>query len=903
MDQEAEKKRLNSLLISIALIMGLSLYVGLHFGYAMVMTANPDGSSNPEAMFELFQECIFNPLQCFPTNGTGVMLALLTGTIICLLKYQEYVKLKNTLKGREHGSAKFNSDYKGMLRGYVMSPKFLSKHFNKKYETVSAPGGRKLCKKTKFTKEEIAYCKLQSQIYSKNVALSQDTSLTQLNLNAVIFGGSGAGKSRFFVMPNLLQANSSYVVTDPSGELMAGTGKFLESQGYTIKCLNLEHMDESCRYNPFAYIYEDSDIPVMVNAIVNSIEGPKKGGGDNKFWDQTSTTLLAALCGYLFETCVDDNEFLYEYECDAQGVPYLDQNGDKIVKKNEDGTPKIATRPMIDSLGRAVLDSETHKPVTENIPNPHWKGCRNFTNVIRMLRMADVSDDREVDKDPLDLLFEDLEIANPNSYAVKQYKVIKSAGTGKTAQNIIISTMAIFARFFDLDKIANLTYKDEIHLEEIGQKKSALFIVTPQGDTTYNFLASLLYTQLFATLYHQGEVNAKERGTTSVRLDVPVRCLIDEAANIGEIPQFPQKIATMRKYGISVAPIYQNLSQIKSSYKDDWEAIIGNCDTMLFLGGIDSSTVKVISERLGKATINTDSNSENLGKQGGGSKSYQHIGRELMTTTEIEQMKNDHCIVFIRSMASWYDYKYPLEKHPNYKYSGMCDEKNSYAAPWHLVLDKQFLARIAVRTADDPDYLPPDRKKGVSEAEVAAVRRRLGKAPATSTPQQAQQSQPAVSQPAARPQANEAISADNGIVSQQALSEFVTQNPGVSMKLGHPTDPNILMETYEDPTNFEEAVLKNLRNNPIGRMLASMDDEGTPLPFVPGKTGVPASEPVVPADESVVSENIAGSIVPDGLPFDEDSTENLSFEPEESKSATSDVDDDALPFGSDEDDE
>lgn len=821
MDQEAEKKRLKDMFITCGIIMIAALYLGGHLGYCFYMTAKPDGSTDLMAAIDLLQTEVFNPLRMWPCNTGILALSLLTGVICCLLEYQKYVKLKNTMKGREHGSASFNTDYKNLLRGYIMSPKFLSKHFNKKYDTMPAPGGRKLCKKTKFTKEEIAYCRLQTQIYSKNVALSQDTKLTQLNLNAVIFGGSGAGKSRFFVMPNLLQANSSYVVTDPSGELMAGTGKFLESQGYTIKCLNIEHMDESCRYNPFAYCYEDSDILVMVNAIVNSIEGPKKGGGDNKFWDQTSTTLLAALCGYLFEVCVDDNEYLIDYKKDDQGVPYFDENGDKIPLKNEDGSVKLLTRPKTDPIGRPVFDSETGEPVQEFIPNPHWKGCRNFTNVIRLLRMADVSDEREEDKDDLDKLFDDLEVANPNSYACKQYKVIKSAGTGKTAQNIVISTLAIFARFFDLDKIANLTYRDEIHLEELGQKKCALFIVTPQGDTTYNFLASLLYTQLFATLYHQGECNAKERGTTSVALDVPVRCLIDEAANIGEIPQFPQKLATMRKYGISAAPIYQNLSQIKSSYKDDWEAIIGNCDTMLFLGGIDSSTVKTVSERLGKGTINTDSRSENVGRQGGGSNSYQHIGRELMTTTEIEQMKNDHCITFIRSMKPFYDYKYPLEKHPNYKHSGMCDEENSYKAPWHLVLDTAFLARIAVKGTDDPEYIAPERKKGVSDMDVARVRKKLNKG-AANAEQPVQQTQPT---PQTRPQVE-----DNG-PNVQDLREFMEQNKGISMTLAPEIeDDDIKMERYEDDNNFSDVVVANIRSHPLGRMLLQVDSDDLPEP-------------------------------------------------------------------------
>lgn len=708
--------------------MVICLYFGLHAGYCFDMSKNLDGSINIAEFTGMLSDNIFHPVEFLPFNSGILLLFLITGMIICMYIYSDYLRMKNTMRGREHGSAAWNTNYARLLHDYVMSPKILNKAFPwKKYKTVKAPGGRTLCKKHRFSEAEVAECKRQSQLYSENVALSQDTTLTQLNLNAIVFGGSGAGKSRFFVMPNLLQANSSYVVTDPSGELMAGTAKYLESQGYTIKCLNLEHMDRSCRYNPFAYVREDADLLIMINALINNIEGPKKGGGgDGKFWDETSQTLLTAVCGYLFEVCDEDNEYLYVIRKDGDGNDVLDEDGRPVPEVDENGDPVLQMRQKKDSAGRTVV-GEDGNPVMEKVPNPHWKGCRNFTNVLRLLNMADVSDERAYPVDDLDKLFYDLEISNPGSYAVSQYKVIKQAGTGKTAQNIIISTTAIFARYFMLDKINNLTYTDEIHLEEVGQKKCALFIVTPQGDKTYNFLASMLYTQLFATLYHQGEENAAKRGTTSVKVDVPVRCLIDEAANIGVIPQFSEKLATMRKYGISACPIYQNQAQIKVLLKDAWETIVGNCDTMLFLGGIDSSTVKMVSDRLGKGTIKSDSSSVSKGAKGSYSQSNQKIGRELMTTTEIEQMRNDHCITFIRSMKPFNDYKYPLEKHPAYKYSGMADDRNSYSAPWRLTLDKKLLRRAAVRKYDSPEYIMPALARGVTQEESDEAARRIYK--------------------------------------------------------------------------------------------------------------------------------------------------------------------------------
>ena len=628
------------------------------------------------------------------------------------------------------------------------------KKAEKRYAVKEAPGGRLLCKRNRFTDEEKAYCRMYSQIYSKNVALSLDTRLTQLNLNTIVFGGSGAGKSRYFAEPNLLQANTSFVVTDPSGELLMKTGAYLESQGYVIKCLNIEKMEESQRYNPFAYIKDDADIPVMVDAMISNIEGPKKGvSGDNKFWEETARTLLIALCGYLFET------------------------------------------------------------------QPKEK--QNFTNVLRLMDLADVSDERQVAEDDLEKLFNDLELANPSSYAVSQWKVIQQAGTGKTAQNIMISTSAIFARFFRLEKIANLTYKDELNLEEIGRRKCALFICTPQGDTTYNFIASELYTQLFDILYKQGEQNAKDRHTTSVEIDVPVRCILDEAANIGVIPNLTKKVTTMRKYGISVALIYQTQSQVKALMKDDWETLVGNCDTMLFLGGIDASTVKTVSERLGKMTLNQKSMSINYGKTGGGSSSVQSTGRELMSTNEIEQMPNDRCIVFVRSMKPFMDFKYPLENHPNFKKTGDYALKNFYTPKWHIHADKKLMASLAVKRKGEDGYIVPLRREWVTDEEVQSVTRnqemKREKA-AKKTGQEAQVEGNAGSESVKATEPDKARLSEKEKQRRKSLFETIAERKNIPLdelteKYGDMPDNEILMKmqiagTYSADYEFDEESFK-----------------------------------------------------------------------------------------------
>lgn len=646
--ERARKRFAQNVLITLI----FTIYAALIVGHAAYESAQAgDGIISWSEVADLISDNLANPTYIWPLH-TGVSLMIgLAGVVFCLYLYTNYVRNRNKMPGKDHGSGGFNTNYKQLLHDYIMSPRVLKKAFpKKKYKTKKIAGGRTVCKKRGFNKLELAICRLQSQIYSKRVALSLDTRLTQLNLNTVVFGGSGAGKSRFFVKPNLLQANSSYVVTDPSGELLATTGTFLENNGYTIKVLNIENMNKSMRYNPFAYCREDADIPVMVNALTSNIKGPEKKGGD-PFWENAEKALIIALCGYLFETQPPEG--------------------------------------------------------------------RNFTNVMRLLHMANPQEDPdtgEAVKDDLDRLFDELRLANPASYALRQYETYKKAGSGKTANSILISVGVTLGSFFDLEKVENLTYKDELHLEEIGKKKCALFIITPQGDTTYNFLASMLYTQLFDTLYKLGEHTAEENGSTSVALPVPVRCLIDEAANIGTIPNFPEKLSTMRKYNISACPIYQNQAQVKALMKDQWETIVGNCDTMLFLGGIDASTVKTVSERLGKGTIDGTSRNMNYGRRGGGGETTNALGRNVLDTNEVEQMPNDHCIVFIRSLKPFFDFKYPLEQHPNYKLSGDWEDKHGntpyfYKPKFNIEIDRDELDRCAVRPIGEDGHITPEPKK------------------------------------------------------------------------------------------------------------------------------------------------------------------------------------------------
>lgn len=481
----------------------------------------------------------------------------------------EYLRHKQMRPGKESGSAAWNTD----LRAY--NKVFTTPH-HKPYADRSGENN-------------------QNIILTQDVFLSMDGRKTRRNLNTLVIGGSGSGKSRFVVKPNLLQANSSFVVTDPSGELLESTGEFLKRRGYKIKVFNLVQMQHSCSYNPFHYIRNEEGVLTMINALIRNTT-PKGSHSNDPFWEKAETALLQAICFYLF------------YECEEED--------------------------------------------------------RNFTNVMKLLRCLEVREGQENFDSTLDIMFKDLKATNPEHIAVRQYAVFKQAA-GKTAMSIMVSC-SVRLTVFNMDSITKLTSVDNIGLESMGDEKTALFCITPVVDPTFNFLVALLYTQLFETLYFHAETQCKGK-----RLPTHVRFLLDEFANIGTIPEFDQKLATMRKYEISCTIIIQALSQLKSMYEKEWEVIVGNCDELLFLGGSDATTLEYISKKLGKETIRTRNSTRNFGSKGGGSsESYNITGRELMTPDEISYMDNEDCILFIRGIHPFFGKKYDYPAHPNYKYTG-----------------------------------------------------------------------------------------------------------------------------------------------------------------------------------------------------------------------------------------
>lgn len=510
-------------------------------------------------------------LSPFPGKKVGVWAFLIA--MIGLAYYMEQKKKERMAPGIEEGSADWNTNIRAYDRQYT-DPKGKPNHKGN-----------------------------DNMILTNDIFLSMDGRQTMRNNNIVVVGGSGAGKSRFFVKPNVLQANASFVITDPSGELLESCGKFLEEKmGYKIKIFNLVQMNFSDHYNPFHYIRDDEGVMQMINCLITNTTPSGASKGD-PFWEKSETALLMAISFYLY------------YEI-----------------RPED---------------------------------------RNLANVMKLLLKAQVKEDQEDFESVLDIMFEELEKKNPTHIAVRYYKIFKM-GAGKTLKSILISA-AVRLGTFNLKAVQNLTNFDSIHLESIGDEKTALFVVIPSADTTFNYLVSMMYSQLFETLYYHAENECKGK-----RLPHEVRFLLDEFANIGTIPDFEKKLATMRKYGISCSIILQNLAQLKTMYKDSWESITGNCDTFLFLGGQEQTTLEYVSKKLGKKTIITNGYSRSKGGQGSRSESENVKGRDLMTPDEISRMNNRNCILFIRGLRPFFSRKYDYPKHPNYKYTGDKDDKNLF---------------------------------------------------------------------------------------------------------------------------------------------------------------------------------------------------------------------------------
>jgi type IV secretion system protein VirD4 len=447
--------------------------------------------------------------------------------------------------------------------------------------------------------------------FQNNVILTQTERLTMdsrpkqpkyaRNKNVMVIGGSGSGKTRFYVKPNLMQMHSSYCVTDPKGTILLECGKMLVKNGYAVKSLNTINFAKSLHYNPFAYIHSEKDILKLVNTIIVNTKGEGDKSGED-FWVKAEKLYYTALIGYIWYEA-PDNE-------------------------------------------------------------------KNFTTLLEMINASEAREDDETFKNPVDKMFDELEADEPEHFAVKQYRKYKLAA-GKTAKSILISCGARLAPF-DIAELRELMSYDELELDTLGERKTALFVIISDTDDTFNFVAAIMYSQLFNLLCDKAD---NEFGG---RLPIHVRCLLDEFANIGQIPKFDKLIATIRSREISASIILQSQSQLKALYKDSADTIVGNCDATLFLGGKEKSTLKEISEILGKETIDLYNTSETRSNNNSYGLNYQKTGKELMSQDELAVMDGGKCILQLRGVRPFLSDKYDITKHPQYKYLSDYDKRNAF---------------------------------------------------------------------------------------------------------------------------------------------------------------------------------------------------------------------------------
>ena len=505
-------------------------------------------------LMEVLTEKLNHPFQFHYTEYT------IKSVLVCTLLYAAgigifYSSQKNYRRGEEHGSARWGD-------------------------------ARQICKK--YSQKPYS----QNILLTQNFRISLDTHKHRRCLNILVVGGSGAGKSRGFALPNIMQCCCSMVITDPKAELLRKTGGLLEKKGYEVRVFDLINPDTSFCYNPFEYVHDDKDVLRLISNLIQNTT-PKGSQSSDPFWEKSETALLQALMLYL----------LHEAPPEEQ----------------------------------------------------------NFAMIMEMLGSAQVKEEDEDYESPLDILFDRLEMRDPDSIAVKQYHIYKQAA-GKTAKSILISVGVRLAAF-NLPQIAKLTNTDELDLSNMGERKVALFCCIPDADTSLNYLVGMIYSQLFQTLYYMAD---RVHGGA---LPVPVNCIMDEFPNVSLPNEFEKILATCRSRSIYCSIIIQNMSQLKALFKDSWESLVGNCDEFLYLGGNEKETHKYVSELLGKETIDTNTYGQTKGKSGSYSTNFQQSGRELLQPDEVRMLDNQNALLFIRGERPILDAKYDLMKHPNIRYT------------------------------------------------------------------------------------------------------------------------------------------------------------------------------------------------------------------------------------------
>ena len=631
-DKELEQKKLAFVLYGILWFIGLMIAGA--FGY---QKHTQDGASIFSAVEAVSHFGIFywlNPVSW----GTCLRWTFIYWIGVALFMIYEQ-KWKHDAAGKEAGSAHWNKKVEEFNQGH--SEPFGEKTFSDEPGLTKKMGGENLNnKKTPPVPGN------PNMIESELVRLSTADMKTHLNNNVFIVGGAGTGKSRFFIKPNVLQMNCSYIVTDPSGELLKSMHNVLVENGYKIKVFNLVDMSHSNKYNPFRYVRSETDVSILVDCFISNTTGPDQKSGD-PFWDKSEKALLSALVFYLVD--IADAEFRkFSTILWMVQLAQMDENGrpgqkpssefgfsiDMPLDELFDGTKKIGKK--------TITDKKTGKKQT-------------------VLDAVEVTDQKEIGR-----LRDKIE----TSLCLTNYKTFKLGGT-KTLKSILISS-AVRLNPFSIPAIQNLTDDDNVELEKVGDELTCFFAIIPQTNSTFNFLISMCYTQLFNLLCEKAD------DVYGGRLPVHVRCLIDECANIGQIPRLEKLVATIRSREISACLVLQAQSQLKAIYKDNADTIIGNMDTSIFLGGKEPTTLKELAAVLGKETIDTYNTGESRGRETSHSLNYQKLGKELMSQDELAVMDGGKCILQLRGVRPFLSDKYDITKHPNFKLTADADPKNAF---------------------------------------------------------------------------------------------------------------------------------------------------------------------------------------------------------------------------------
>lgn len=563
-----------------------------NFGEAWRLAEGKELGDRIMSMMRTFPLAFANPLPSL--HPLDLLVGLCCGAGLRLAVYLKSKNAKKYRHGREYGSARWGSA--------------------KDIEPFQAP---------KF-EDNILLTKTERLMMNSRPADPKNAR----NKNVLIVGGSGSGKTRFWIKPNLLQMHSSYVLTDPKGTTILEVGNAFVQKGYRIKVFNTINFKKSMHYNPLAYVHSEKDILKLVTALMTNTKGEGQGG--DPFWDKAERLLLVALIAYLHEEAPTEEQ--------------------------------------------------------------------NFATLLEMLNTMQVSEEDESYQNPVDLLFEQLEKRKPNSFAGRQYRLYKLAA-GKTAKSILISCGARLAPF-DIQELREITAYDELELDTLGDRKTVLFLIMSDTDSTFNFLISMVYTQLFNLLCDKAD------DMYGGRLPVHVRCLIDECANIGQIPNLEKLVATIRSREISACLVLQARSQLKALYKDNADTIIGNMDSQIFLGGSEPSTLKELSEMLGKETIDQYNTSDTRGNSPSYGTTYQKLGHELMSRDELAVLDGGKCILQLRGVRPFLSDKYDLTQHPNYKLTSDYDPKNTFD------IERYLNRKTKIHPGDefivvDADSLPP----------------------------------------------------------------------------------------------------------------------------------------------------------------------------------------------------